>query len=259
MKELIRDLAEEYESLDGVVSPLAEEQWARKTPFASWTVRDEIGHLAFFDGAARLTSADPGGFSRHLAEMATLPDPFEDTLARGRALSAPALLSWWRSEREGLLCAFSSLDSKTRLAWYGPPMSARSLATSRIMETWAHGQDILDALGRTRPPTVRLRHIAHLGVSTFSWSFLNRGMTPPAAPVFVEISGPSGERWSWGPPEAADRIRGSAEDFCLVVTQRRHVEDTSLETKGDAARQWMRVAHAFAGPPAEGPKPGRFA
>ena len=84
MKELIRDLAEEYESLDGVVSPLAEEQWARKTPFASWTVRDEIGHLAFFDGAARLTAADPGGFSRHLAEMATLPDPFEDTLARGR-------------------------------------------------------------------------------------------------------------------------------------------------------------------------------
>ena len=259
MKELIRDLAEEYESLDGVVSPLAEEQWARKTPFASWTVRDEIGHLAFFDGAARLTAADPDGFSRHLAELAALADPFEDTLVRGRALSVPALLSWWRSEREGLLRAFSSLDAKTRLAWYGPPMSARSLATSRIMETWAHGQDILDALGRTRPPTGRLRHIAHLGVSTFSWSFLNRGMTPPAAPVFVEISGPSGERWSWGPPEAADRIRGSAEDFCLVVTQRRHVEDTSLETKGDAARHWMRVAQAFAGPPAEGPKPGRFA
>ncbi len=259
MKGLIQDLEKEYESLDGVVAPLAKDQWDRETPFASWTVRDEIGHLAFFDGAARLTATDPDGFSRHLVEVATLPDPFEDTLAKGRALSTPELLSWWRAERAGLLRAFSSLDSKTRLAWYGPPMSARSLVTSRIMETWAHGQDILDALGRSRPPTERLRHIAHLGVSTFSWSFLNRGMTPPGSPVRVELTGPTGERWSWGPPEAADRICGNAEDFCLVVAQRRHVEDTSLEMTGDAARQWMRVAQAFAGPPAAGPEPGRSA
>jgi uncharacterized protein (TIGR03084 family) len=259
MKDLIRDLAEEYESLDGVVAPLARERWNLETPFASWTVRDEISHLAFFDAAARLTATDPGGFSRHLDELSTLRDPFEDTLAKGRALSTADLLSWWRSERAGLLSAFSSLDPKTRLAWYGPPMSARSLATSRIMETWAHGQDILDALGRSRLPTDRLRHIAHLGVSTFSWSFLNRGMTPPVAPVRVELSGPSGERWSWGPTDAADRIRGSAEDFCLVVTRRRHPDDTALETTGASARQWMPVAQAFAGPPAEGPKPGRFA
>lgn len=259
MKNLIRDLAEEYESLDGVVASLAQDQWDRETPFASWTVRDEISHLAFFDGAARLTATDPDGFSRHLAELANLTDPFEDTLAKGRALSTSALLSWWRAERKGLLGALSPLDPKTRLAWYGPPMSARSLATSRIMETWAHGQDILDAHGRTRFPTDRLRHIAHLGVSTFSWSFLNRGMTPPSAAVRVELAGPSGERWSWGPPEAADYVRGNAEDFCLVVTQRRHPDDTALETTGASARQWMRVAQAFAGPPAEGPKPGQFA
>ncbi len=259
MKELIQDLAEEYEALDGIVAPLAPDQWERETPFASWTIRDEIAHLAFFDGAARLTATDPVGFSRHLAELAALPDPFEDTLAKGRALSATDLLPWWRTERTGLLGAFSSLDPKTRLTWYGPPMSARSLATSRVMETWAHGQDILDTLGRSRRPTDRLRHIAHIGVGTFSWSFLNRGLTPPASPVRVELAGPSGDLWSWGPPEAADRIRGNAQDFCLVVTQRRHVDDTSLATTGAAARQWMLVAQAFAGPPAEGPKPGRFA
>lgn len=258
MKDLIKDLSEEYESLDGIVSPLAESMWDRETPFASWTIHDEVSHLAFFDGAARLTATAPEAFSRHKAETLALRDMFEDTLAKGRALSAAALLSWWRSERGALLDVFSMLDAKTRLSWYGPPMSTRSLATSRIMETWAHGQDICDALGRSRLPTDRLRHIAHLGVSTCSWSFQNRRIALPQKPIHVELSSASGALWTWGPPDADEHIGGNVEDFCLVVTQRRHVDDTALEMTGSLARQWMLIAQAFAGPPGEGPKPGQF-
>jgi uncharacterized protein (TIGR03084 family) len=258
MKELIKDLLEEYESLDSVVSPLANILWSRETPFAPWTIHDEISHLAFFDGEARLTAMAPEEFSRHKAEILALQDMFEDTLAKGRALSSAALLSWWRSERGVLLDVFSTLDARTRLSWYGPAMSARSLATSRIMETWAHGQDICDALSWSRLPTDRLRHIAHIGVSTYSWSFQNRGLEPPAGPIHVKLSSVSGAWWTWGPPDADERIVGNAEDFCLVVTQRRHVDDTALEITGASARQWMLIAQAFAGPPAEGPKPGQF-
>jgi len=258
MKDLIKDLSEEYESLDGIVSPLSESVWDRETPFSPWTIRDEISHLAFFDGAARLTATAPEEFSRHKAEILALQDLFEDTLAKGRALSPAALLAWWRSERSALLDVFSTLEARTRLSWYGPAMSARSLATSRIMETWAHGQDICDALGRNRLPTDRLRHIAHIGVGTNSWSFQNRGMEPPAGPVHVKLSGPSGAWWTWGPPDADERIVGNAEEFCLVVTQRRHVDDTALEITGASARRWMLIAQAFAGPPAEGPKPKRY-
>ena len=134
-------------------------------------------------------------------------------------------------------------------------MSAKSFLTARLMEVWAHGQDIVDAVGTTRQPTDRLRHIAQLGVITRSWSYTVRGEQPPSTDVRVVLVAPSGDEWTWGSDEALDRITGSAEDFCLVVTQRRHVADTELVVNGDAATEWMSKAQAFAGGPTNGPAP----
>ncbi len=168
------------------------------------------------------------------------------------------MLNWWRDERRQLHAALAALDPKDRLPWYGPPMSALSFATARLMETWAHGQDIYDTLKQKRPVSPGLKHVAHLGVTTFGWSFSNRGQEVPDTSVYVALSGPDGETWTWGDNAAADRISGPAEDFCLVVTQRRHVDDTALAVKGATARQWMLVAQAFAGPPDNGPPAGMF-
>jgi uncharacterized protein (TIGR03084 family) len=136
-------------------------------------------------------------------------------------------------------------------------MSAKSFATARIMEVWAHGQDIFDTLGIRRNPTDRLRHIAHMGVATLGWSFMNRQMEVPAGKVRVELLSPAGEMWSWGPENAASLVKGPAEDFCLVITQRRNVADTTLAISGDTAKQWLAIAQAFAGPPADPPSPGQ--
>ena len=135
-------------------------------------------------------------------------------------------------------------------------MSAISFATARLMETWAHGQDIVDALGIVRKPTDRLRHIAHMGASTFAWSYAVRQMEVPDTKVRVDLTGPSGDLWTWGPEEAKDRVKGPAEDFCLVVVQRRHFSDTNLIITGDTARQWISIAQAYAGPAGSGRKPG---
>jgi uncharacterized protein (TIGR03084 family) len=126
------------------------------------------------------------------------------------------------------------------------------------METWAHGQDVADALGIERVPTDRLRHIAHMGVATFGWSYTNRQMKVPDTPVRVEITSPSGELWTWGPEDAQDMVRGPAEDFCLVVVQRRNVADTRLDIQGATARQWMSISQTYAGQPGAGRKPGMF-
>jgi hypothetical protein len=67
-----------------------------------------------------------------------------------------------------------------------------------------------------------------------------------------------GGTWTWGEPGAADSVRGPALDFCLAVTQRRHVADTALDVDGDAAREWMSIAQAFAGPPSNGRTAGQF-
>ena len=132
-------------------------------------------------------------------------------------------------------------------------MSGRSFLTARLMEVWAHGQDIVDTVGATRPSTDRLRHIAQLGFITRGWTYMNRGLDVPSTPVRVELTSPSGETWSFGPDDAAESIVGPAEDFCLVTTQRRHVDDTALVVTGPSARDWMEKAQLFAGPPSEGP------
>ena len=174
----------------------------------------------------------------------------------GKDMSIEELMGWWRRERKKLLEAYSTLGRKDRLPWYGPTMSALSHATARLMETWAHGQDVFDALRLKRANTDRLRHVAHLGVTTFGWSYTNRGLEPPKTPVRVELTAASGSVWTWGPEDASDRISGPAEDFCLVVVQRRHVDDTSLEVVGETARDWMLKAQCFAGPATDGPPPG---
>ncbi|MFH1139085.1 MAG: TIGR03084 family metal-binding protein [Pseudomonadota bacterium] len=257
MKQICADLRAEHEELDAATAGLTDQQWSIMTPSPTWTIKDQIRHLAYFDDRAALAAVDPEAFGRHLAEVLGDIQGFIKILDQvGRDMPVGELLAWWRGEREKMLQFLAVVMPKTRLPWYGPPMSALSFAGARLMETWAHGQDVYDALKIRRAPTDRLRHIAHLGVTTFGWSYINRGLEAPTRPVRVELDAPSGGKWTWGPEDAADRITGPAEGFCLVVAQRRHVDDTDLIVTGDTARDWMSKAQCYAGPPTDGPQPG---
>jgi uncharacterized protein (TIGR03084 family) len=138
------------------------------------------------------------------------------------------------------------------MPWYGPPMSATSMATARFMETWAHSLDVHEALGVAPEVTDRVRHIAHLGVRTRRFSFAARGQQAPDEEPPVSLTAPSGEVWTWGPEGAAESVTGPAQDFCLLVTQRVHRADTGLVATGPGADRWLDVAQCFAGPPGEG-------
>jgi uncharacterized protein (TIGR03084 family) len=138
-------------------------------------------------------------------------------------------------------------------------MGARSFITARLMETWAHGQDVVDALGAHREPTDRLRHVAHIGVGARPFSYVTNGRQPNEAPIRVELVAPSGAEWTWGPEDAADRVTGPALDFCLLVTQRRHRADVDVVADGPNADEWLDIAQSFAGPPGTGRRPGQFA
>jgi len=260
MKSICKDLADEYAALDDLVKELDDDGWQTVTPFFNWTIKDEISHLAYFDKTACLSAIDQKGFAAEVEKIlegiTSFDDVFRNVNAMGNAMSDADLLAWWRKERAALVAAFESLKPDTRVPWYGPSMSARSSATARIMETWAHGQDVADALKINRPGTDRLKHIAFLGVSTFKWSFKNRDLAIPEQPVRVVLTSPSDALWGWGPEDADNVVSGSALDFCLVVTQRRNPEDTGLTIQGGIAEQWMKIAQAFAGPPEDAPAPG---
>ena len=255
---IVDDLAEEHAELDGIVAVLAMDQWDLPTPAEGWTIRDQISHLAFFDEQATLAATDPTRFTEELSQAATDVDAFmNDPLRRARKQTPPEVLAWWRNVRAAMVTAFRGLDRGTRIPWFGPPMSPASFVSARLMETWAHGQDVVDTLGLERTPTERLRHIAHLGVRARPNSYAAQGRELPSGNVLVRLTGPSGDGWVWN-EDANDHVSGPAVDFCLVVTQRRHPADTGLLIEGPLAEEWMSIAQAFAGPPGSGRKPGQF-
>ncbi|MFE4615975.1 TIGR03084 family metal-binding protein [Streptomyces sp. NPDC056747] len=253
---VLDDLREESEELDVLVRELSEEQWSAPTPAPGWTVAHQIAHLAWTDRAALLAATDPEAFAVETEKALAAPDRFVDEGAEEGAKLPPAeLLAAWRAGRERLQEALRAVPSGARFPWYGPPMSAPAMATARLMETWAHGQDVADALGVVRTPTARLRHVAWIGVRARDYAYLVRGIPAPAEPFRVELAAPDGEMWAYGPEGAAQTITGPALDFCLLVTQRVHRDDTALVAHGPDAERWLGIAQAFAGPAGAGRAP----
>ena len=256
---LCDDLAAEHADLDAVVAPLDASQWDQMTPADGWAIRDQIHHLGWFDRNGVLAIEDPDGFRMMMEEMISAFGAFEERLsAEARSMAPADLLAWWRAGRRSILDVLRAADPSLRIPWYGPPMSLASFATARLMETWAHGQDVADTVGVQRQPTARLKHIAHIGVRTRGFAYAGRGMPVPDSEVRVELEGPDGGTWEWGPTGAVDRVTGPAVDFCLVVTQRRHRADTALKAEGPHAEEWLSIAQAFAGPAGTGRQPGQF-
>lgn len=253
---VLADLAAEGGWLDGIVAPLEAAGWRTPTPAQGWDVATTVAHLAWTDEAAIAAATDKQEWDDLVLRALEDPEGFVDKEAlSGGAVPPEQLLGRWRTARNRLATTLAALPEGTKLPWFGPPMSATSMATARHMETWAHALDVAEALGVAVEPHDRIRHVVHLGVRTRGYSFTNRGLPVPATEPRVELTAPSGEIWAYGPPEATETLTGPAWDFALVVTQRRHPDDTALVATGAGAEQWLTVAQAFAGPSGPGRPP----
>ncbi|MDX6199713.1 MAG: hypothetical protein QOJ79_2864 [Actinomycetota bacterium] len=250
MRSLLDDLRGEQGDLRRIVE---DADLSRATPAEGWDVRDSISHLAGTDVEATLSMTDPDAFIAKLPQVGADIDGFlTRQLTERRDLPRDVFLHDWQRGFEALLDAFEKVDPTAKLPWYGPPMSPASFATARIMEYWAHGQDVADGLGVSRTPTARLRHICHIGYRTRGFSYANRGLTPPTVDVRLELTAPDGTTWTYGDDTAPESVTGSALDFCLLVTQRRHRDDVAVVAHGAAADEWLSIAQAYAGPPGPG-------
>jgi uncharacterized protein (TIGR03084 family) len=254
-EELLDDLGVEHHDLRALVEQLPDAAWDLPTRAAGWRVRDQVVHLLHFDEVACLAMHDPEGLAGHRRAAQTDVEAYEaDHVERASATTAAGLLSAWCTAFTAMPVGLRSRDAGDHVEWYGPPMSSMSFATARLMEVWAHGDDIAVAVGVRREPTTRLRHVVHLGVITRGWSFRVRGLEPPPEDVRVALLAPDRSTWAWGPEGAAQSVTGPAEDFARVVTQRVALDDTALVVCGEGAVTWMRVARAFAGRPTLGPR-----
>lgn len=247
----------ESRDLKALIAPIPAARYDVPTQFKAWTINDVLQHLHFWNDMARLQLEDEALLKSRLE---SLFQSGGDLRAFERehlgALSGPALLETWANGAERTADVFAAADPKARLVWAGPSMSARSSITARLMETWAHGQEVYDLLGVERVNTDRIHGIAVLGVKTFGWTYMARGEEPPAVMPQVILTAPSGAVWRFGEDASAGRIEGPASAFCQVVTQTRNIADTDLVVVGAAAEDWMSKAQCFAGAPSDPPAPG---
>jgi uncharacterized protein (TIGR03084 family) len=253
------DLRAEADELHAFLKTLGDADWERPTPFLGWTPWDVVAHLHFFDRVSVLALTDADAFAARRAQvieaMRARISGAEQTRREFGGLGPKDLLQQWHETCHEMAGQLGSSDPKRRLPWFGPDMGVRMFTTARHMEVWAHGQDVYDLMRVPRRHTDRIRNIAVLGVKTFAWTFVNRGLEVPGEPPYVRLVAPSGAIWEWNEPSEENRVAGDALEFCQVVTQGRNVADTALEVTGDTATRWMAIAQCFAGGPADPPKP----
>ncbi|WET83231.1 TIGR03084 family metal-binding protein [Amycolatopsis sp. QT-25] len=259
MPRVLSDFLAEGDDLDDLLAGLTTGEWRLPTPAPGWTIAHQVAHLASVFRMAAMSASAPDQFT---AMAASLGDDFDANVARALAeyLADPPerMLRRWRAYRLASAEALNTGPLDRIVPWLVRPMPAEFLAAAGVMEVFAHGQDVADAVGLRREYTDRIVHLVEFAIRNRDFGFQLRGLAVPEEPFRFELVGPSGALWSYGPEGAAQRVTGSAVDFCLLTTRRRHRDDLEVTAVGKDADRWLDVAQAYRGPSGEGRRPGQF-
>ncbi|KUI29330.1 hypothetical protein AU194_20905 [Mycobacterium sp. GA-2829] len=246
---VLNDLIDEQSTLDALVANLTDRQWSAPSAAVGWRVIDQIAHLSFFDdvacdslsGDGEARFADIASQLRSGAGRYIIERPAGDR-------TGPAVLADWRRNRAAMLKAFRSIDPSTKVPWGPNQMSAVSLCTARLMETWAHGLDCFAGLGVDSTDTDRLRHVCHLVHRSIPNAMRQAGVTAPGSldDLVVELVSPAGDPWIFGPESASNRIVGSASEFARVGVRRMPLNETNtLTADGPLAQSAIHNLKAY--------------
>jgi hypothetical protein len=102
------------------------------------------------------------------------------------------------------------------------------------------------AVAITLVPTDRLWHIARLAWRTLPYAFARAG-EELHGPIAIELTGPSGARWSFGTNDhPLTIVRGSGLEFCLVAARRLDPAKTDLSATGPDGGQVLDLVRTYA-------------
>jgi uncharacterized protein (TIGR03084 family) len=256
---VLADLAAESDQLESWVTPLAPAEgavdWTTVTTPEGWTISHQIAHLAWTDNASLIAINGGEPFEQLMNLAIQEPVGFVDAETEAWSERPPfEQLSRWQLGRADLARALQTVPDGVKIPWFGPPMSPTSMATARFMETWAHGHDVAEGLGKTYPQNDRCKHVCHIGVRARANAYAMRGEQDPGVELRVELTAPSGELWTWGGEDAENRVTGKGYDFALLATRRRQRGDVDVHAEGPAADTFLDVVQAFAGMSGNDPK-----
>ena len=248
---VVAALAEQQAELDSLLDGMTEVEWNASTPCEGWQVSDVVLHLAQSDemAIASLTGRLPSpgdGDARGWTGAASVDENVATMVEQERGAPLDEVVARWTSGADELVGVLDTMDLSTRVRWIVGELSARSLATTRLAETWIHAGDVAAALDIELVPTDRLELIARLAWRTLPYAFASAGRTL-GGPVAFHLISPAGELWEFQPDELAiTTIEGAASELCAVAARRRDPQDTSLRGTGPDAADVLELVRTYA-------------
>jgi uncharacterized protein (TIGR03084 family) len=253
MNDIFEALREQHQELLSMVTGLSEDQLALPSACQAWSVSDVLLHLAQTNEMAAASARGQlagvaGGSANSDSRVVTdVEDNVAHAVERERGASGNEVLARWAKSADDMVDALEACDPATRVQWVAGDMAPRTMATTRLAETWIHTGDVCVGLGIGQPRSDRIWHIARLVHRTLPYSFLRAG-SERTGEVRFELTSPSDERavWSFGEDDAETVVTGPAVDLCHVAGQRANAEQTSLHGAGPDAATVLRIMRTFA-------------
>ena len=244
--EIFDDLAAEYDRLDGIFATLSEAEWASPSAAAGWSVVDVLLHLAQAEEAvAAVVTGTPARSGAPALDRGpvSVDEAMDQWVAAERA-GPEVVYPRWQAARRESVAALRAADPDLAAVWVSAPLRPATLATTRLTEHWSHALDITGPLSIPYPDTERLRHVARLAYRTLPYAFAVAGEAP--GPVRVELTGPDGQTWRFGPDDAPSVISGRAGEFCRVGARRLRPDESGLTATGPHGATALRVLRNYA-------------
>jgi uncharacterized protein (TIGR03084 family) len=246
----VADLTAEHRALASLLTSMSTGDWGRASAAAGWTIRDQVAHLADTEEVAADTlTGGPRAFAHAVSGYRTAEEFTAAGCRRGDGRSPAELIRWWADASARTRELLARQDPGQRVAW-GFGLPAETFAAARLMEHWAHGLDIRDALGLPVTETARLRHVAALGLGTLRYALARARVRWPAGRALrLELADADGTCYRFGPPDATDVLRGPLLEWCRTAVQRRSGRDgglpAALRPTGELAELAVRHARAY--------------
>jgi uncharacterized protein (TIGR03084 family) len=249
--EITAALAAQDEELAGLLTGRSDDDWHRPSPCEGWDVADVVLHVAQTNelAIASLEGAFPA-MAERLAGDETRPGNVDDAadlmVEQERGATAGEIFDRWQRTANRFLELADATDLSQHVTWVAGELSARTLVTTRLSETWIHTNDVADALGVPLAPTERQRHIARLAWRTLPYAFARSGKEL-TGPVAFDLRGPSGDSWEFTPDDPAlTTVTGSGAELCLVAARRLEPSATRLRAVGPDAEDVLALVRTYA-------------
>ncbi len=251
MDPIVEALADQQAELALILERLTAADWRTPTRCDGWDVSDVVLHLAQSDemaiasatvGWAGVASERTAAWSR----ASSVDEGVAVMVERERGMPTAGLLARWSTSADQLIEVLDAMDLSKRVTWVAGELSARTLATTRLAETWIHAGDVADAVGAELEDTDRLRLISRLAWRTLPYAFASAGLQMQG-PVAFHLVAPNGEEWVFLPDETpVTAITGSAVELCAIAARRRNPSETSLRGEGPDAENVLRLVRTYA-------------